>query len=98
MQHIIKITSFILFTTIIYGQGSSNITLLGQTMTDDVVQAMPLAPENFPKALKGITAIEQQYSGVMNYEQTYKRAYYATQNPNDILSVSLDNILSTISF
>jgi ketosteroid isomerase-like protein/pimeloyl-ACP methyl ester carboxylesterase len=62
-----------------------NLQNVLQTMTDDVVQAMPLAPENFPKALKGITAIEKQYSGVMNYEQTYKRTYYATQNPNDIL-------------
>ena len=36
MQHIIRILSFISFLTSISGQSSSNITLLGQTMTDDV--------------------------------------------------------------
>ncbi|WP_299519225.1 nuclear transport factor 2 family protein [Winogradskyella sp.] len=56
------------------------------SFTTDALQIMPLSPENFPKELKGITEIKNQYKGVMSYEQTYEVEYFSTQNPNDYLA------------
>ncbi len=56
------------------------------SLDDRVVQEMPFAPSNFPKTLNGITAMETQYSGVMEYTQKYEREYFGTSNPNVILA------------
>ena len=54
-------------------------------MAPNVVQNMPLAPGSFPKQLQGIEAMRQQYSGVMQYTQSYERQYLPTQNPAQVL-------------
>lgn len=56
------------------------------TLDNDAIQEMPFAPENFPKVLEGINAFKNQYSGVMEYEQSYKVEYFGTNNPNDIIA------------
>ncbi len=58
--------------------------LLGLLSTN-VVQEMPLAPSGFPKALNGIGAMKTQYTGVMDYTQSYDRTYYTTTDPNTVL-------------
>ena len=54
-------------------------------LAENVVQEMPFAPSNFPKTLNGIEAMRSQYSGVMEYNQTYERSYFGTADPNVIL-------------
>ena len=49
-------------------------------------QEMPFAPDHFPKTLTGINAIQQQYTGVMNYTQRYHVDYLGTQDPNVVLA------------
>lgn len=56
------------------------------TLSPEIVQDMPLAPENFPKSLKGIDAMRKQYTGIMDYTQEYNREYFATGNKNFILA------------
>ncbi|WP_422083773.1 nuclear transport factor 2 family protein [Ulvibacterium sp.] len=55
--------------------------VLSSFMTD-ATQIMPFAPGNFPKQLKGMAAIKNQYTGVMGYEQSYEIEYFTTQNPD----------------
>ncbi len=59
-----------------------NLTNVLNVFTADAAQIMPFAPAHFPSKLSGIAAIENQYTGVKNYEQTYKVDHYSTQNPN----------------
>ncbi|MGB5820169.1 MAG: alpha/beta fold hydrolase [Saonia sp.] len=56
------------------------------SFTHDAVQEMPFSPEGFPKELKGIDALKNQYTGVMDYTQRYDVVYYPTQDPNVILA------------
>lgn len=68
-------------------------TALEETKLDDllaaldeqIVQDMPLAPDNFPQTLEGKAAMRQQYTGVMDYTQRYERTYFPTGNPNIVL-------------
>lgn len=56
------------------------------TLEDNVVQEMPFAPKIFPKSLNGIGAMREQYTGVMDYTQSYERMYFGTSDPNVILA------------
>lgn len=56
------------------------------TLDENVVQEMPFAPNKFPKSLSGMDAMRNQYSGVMDYTQSYERQYFGTANPNVILA------------
>ena len=56
------------------------------TLNADIKQIMPLAPGNFPKLLDGLDAMENQYTGVMTYTQSYDREYFPTNNPNHVLA------------
>ncbi|MEM9680789.1 MAG: alpha/beta fold hydrolase, partial [Bacteroidota bacterium] len=64
---------------------AQDLDQLLNTLDDEVVQEMPLAPTNFPKSLNGIDAMKAQYTGVMGYTQTYERRYYSTVDPNAVL-------------
>ncbi len=55
------------------------------TLNDGVVQEMPLSPNNFPKSLNGIDAMRNQYTGVMDYTQSYEREYFGSNDPNTVL-------------
>lgn len=63
----------------------TDLEALLNNISEEAIQNMPLAPEAFPKELAGKSAIEQQYTGVMNYEQQYEREYFPTQNPRAVL-------------
>ncbi len=63
-----------------------NLKNLMASLSANMVQEMPLSPENFPKTLDGIDAMRKQYSGVMDYSQRYEREYMATSDPNVILA------------
>ncbi|MBP2833090.1 nuclear transport factor 2 family protein [Aquimarina sp. U1-2] len=54
--------------------------------TENAVQEMPMSPNNFPKSLDGIEVIKKQYTGVMEYTQSYDVTYLGTQNPNVVLA------------
>ncbi len=71
-----------------------NLDQVLATMDQNVEQIMPLAPSNFPKTLKGIDAMRNQYAGVMKYTQKYNRAYYSTTDPNIVL-VKYNGIITT---
>ncbi len=71
-----------------------NLDQVLATMDQNVAQIMPLAPGNFPKTLKGIDAMRNQYAGVMEYTQKYNRAYYPTTDPNIVL-VKYNGIITT---
>ncbi len=71
-----------------------NLDQVLATMDQNVEQIMPLAPGNFPKTLKGIDAMRNQYAGVMEYTQKYNRAYYPTTDPNTVL-VKYNGIITT---
>ncbi|MEM7549803.1 MAG: nuclear transport factor 2 family protein [Bacteroidota bacterium] len=64
---------------------AQNLDALLSALSQDVVQDMPFAPANFPKSLNGIDRMKAQYTGVMNYDQKYERAYISTSNPNVVL-------------
>ena len=64
---------------------SSNFTAFLDNLSAKAVQDMPLAPNAFPKTLEGKSALEQLYSGVMDYQQQYTRTYFPTNNPNTVL-------------
>ena len=68
------------------GLENQNLEEVLTSLTDDVVQEMPFAPENFPKSLDGIDAMRQQYTGVIDYTQQYEREYYGTTDPNVIIA------------
>lgn len=55
------------------------------TMSESVIQHMPFAPSNFPKQLTGIDEMRKQYTGVMDYQQSYDREYFATADPGTVL-------------
>ncbi len=55
------------------------------TLDENVVQHMPLSPGDFPKQLTGIEEIRKQYTGVMDYQQSYEREYFPTSDPNTVL-------------
>ncbi|MEO0460406.1 MAG: alpha/beta fold hydrolase [Myxococcota bacterium] len=63
-----------------------DIEQLMATLEPDIVQHMPFAPEGFPQTLKGIDAMRQQYSGVMDYVQSYERLYYPTNDPQTVMA------------
>lgn len=56
------------------------------SLNEKVVQEMPFAPKNFPRALNGVEAMRSQYTGVMDYVQKYEREYFGTANPNVIIA------------
>ena len=64
---------------------TTNFKAFLENLSTNAVQQMPLAPTNFPKELDGKSALEQQYSLVMKYDQRYDRTYYPTQNPQVVL-------------
>ena len=64
---------------------TTNFEAFLENLSTNAVQQMPLAPTNFPKELDGKSALEQQYSLVMKYDQRYDRTYYPTQNPQVVL-------------
>ena len=63
-----------------------DLNQLMETLNADIKQIMPLAPVNFPKLLDGLDAMENQYTGVMTYTQSYDREYFPTNNSNHILA------------
>ncbi|MEM6273820.1 MAG: nuclear transport factor 2 family protein [Myxococcota bacterium] len=63
-----------------------DIEQLMATLEPNIVQHMPFAPEGFPQTLKGIDAMRQQYSGVMDYVQSYERLYYPTNDPQTVMA------------
>ena len=56
------------------------------SLDEKVVQEMPFAPKLFPKTLTGLDAMRGQYSGVMEYTQSYEREYFGTSNPNVVIA------------
>ncbi|MDW3195150.1 MAG: nuclear transport factor 2 family protein [Cytophagales bacterium] len=64
---------------------ATNFEALVNTLDDEVVQKMPLAPANFPEEIVGIEAMKSLYKGVMDYEQSYDRIYLPTSNPNTVI-------------
>ncbi len=64
---------------------NQNLEGLLAILDANVVQKMPLAPTNFPKELVGIEAMKKQYTGVMDYTQSYEREIFGTVNPNTVL-------------
>ncbi len=64
------------------------------TLDTDVVQKMPLAPTNFPKELVGIEAMKKQYTGVMDYAQSYQLEFFGTAIPNTVL-VKFEGTITT---
>ncbi|WKN43913.1 nuclear transport factor 2 family protein [Tunicatimonas pelagia] len=64
---------------------NKNLKGVLSTLEDNIIQEMPFAPNNFPKSLNGIEAMRTQYTGVMDYTQSYEREYFGTPNPNVIL-------------
>ncbi len=62
-----------------------NLENILATLNEDVVQEMPLSPNNFPKQLKGVDAMRNQYTDVMDYTQSYEREYLSTNDPNTVL-------------
>ena len=57
------------------------------------VQRMPLAPENFPKAVSGTAELRKQYAPVHDFaSQNYDRTIYPTSNPNIVLVKFTGNI------
>ncbi|MEL7248612.1 MAG: nuclear transport factor 2 family protein [Bacteroidota bacterium] len=63
----------------------TNFSAFLDNLSAEAVQEMPLAPSAFPKTLEGKSALEQLYSGVMDYEQQYTRTYFPTGNPQAVL-------------
>ncbi|MEL6836422.1 MAG: nuclear transport factor 2 family protein [Bacteroidota bacterium] len=63
----------------------NNFPAFLENLSAQAVQDMPLAPSAFPKTLEGKSALEQLYSGVMDYQQQYTRTYFPTGNPNEVL-------------
>ncbi len=71
-----------------------NLSNLLAALDNNVVQKMPLAPTNFPKELNGIEAMRNQYTGVMEYSQSYAREYFGTNDPNTVL-VKFEGTITT---
>ena len=67
------------------GLENRNLEAVLAALDDNVVQKMPLAPNNFPKVLEGIEAMRKQYTGVMEYTQSYEREYFGTTTLNTVL-------------
>ena len=78
-QNIVPIESFF------RGLENRNLEDVLAPLAENVVQEMPFAPSSFPKTLNGIEAMRNQYSGVMEYSQTYERSYFGTTDPNVVL-------------
>ncbi|MEM9340495.1 MAG: nuclear transport factor 2 family protein [Bacteroidota bacterium] len=55
------------------------------TMDEGVIQHMPFAPSNFPNQLTGIDEMRKQYTGVMDYQQSYDREYFTTADQGTVL-------------
>lgn len=64
---------------------SQNLEALVATFDENIIQTMPLAPNNFPKEIRGKENLHNQYSGVMDFDQSYDRTYFATADPSTIL-------------
>ncbi|MCG8373466.1 MAG: nuclear transport factor 2 family protein [Balneolales bacterium] len=73
---------------------SQNLEALVATFDENIVQTMPLAPNNFPKEIKGKNNLRNQYSGVMGFNQRYNRTYFTTVDPSIVL-VKFEGTITT---
>ncbi|MFN3200508.1 MAG: alpha/beta fold hydrolase [Bradymonadia bacterium] len=55
-----------------------DLTALGATFADDVVQQMPLAPKGFPKTVEGKDNLTALFGNIIDHPQRYTRTYHAT--------------------
>ncbi|MEM6928754.1 MAG: nuclear transport factor 2 family protein, partial [Myxococcota bacterium] len=65
---------------------ANDLDALSATLATEVVQAMPLAPDGFPRVVEGRSAVRGLYANIIDHPQRYDRIVLATADPRWVVA------------